>query len=92
MFLVFIATYDLFIKKQILAETEYKLIAETLKGMFEHPRHLKVSKKCFLITYFYSEQISKHQYLHFPVTTEQLIWIESLNGAWLALVCQIFWS
>ena len=49
-FLIFIATYDLFIKKQILAETEYKLIAETLKGMFEHPRHLKVSKKCFLIT------------------------------------------
>jgi len=46
-FLIFIATYDLFIKKQILAETEYKLIAETLKGMFEHPRHLKVSKKMF---------------------------------------------
>lgn len=33
-----------FIKKQILAETEYKLIAETLKEMFEHPSHHKVSK------------------------------------------------
>ena len=49
-FLVFIATYRLFIKNQILAETEYKLIAETLKGMFEHPNHLKVSKKCPLVT------------------------------------------
>ena len=37
-------------KNQILEETEYKLIAETLKGMFEHPNHLKVSKKCLLVT------------------------------------------
>ena len=51
--ILFLLQHTTFLSKnQILAETEYKLIAETLKGMFEHPSHHKVSKKCFLITYF----------------------------------------
>lgn len=68
--LLFIVTYLLFVKKEILKETECKFIAETLKGAIVYrskpSQSLKKKKKRFLIAQSLSKQMSKYQSLHFP--------------------------